>query len=309
MNAYHRPHRSGRRSRRGAIAASIAAAVMVLPACAADDVASSPPDVSAYLPAQNLDLWTMPLDQYMVSGVQTQKETYAIVLLTQQCLDEQGFVHQVPARTFVEEPFDTSIRDFFTPEIVARSGYHSPGTVRERNSDWDKYNWRSRSEAEVEAEGACVDQLLDDGFVRYENHVLNFASGLAQAAFAGSLEAPEVKSTAEAWRECMAPRGIEDMPAAPSGMPSESLSDRFELWATPDAGQDVVVTQEEIELAVFDAQCRQSSGYEQARYDVEWSRQVTLLAENLTALEDVKSQIEEVDRSISDVIASHAPEA
>lgn len=266
-------------------------------------------DVSAYLPEQNLTRWTMPLDQYMVNTVQSQRESYATALLTQECLDEQGFVNQVPAMSFVDDPDDLGIRDVFTPEAVAVTGYHSAGVLREQDPAWSAYTRRAMSDAEATAVDGCVRGLLDDGFVRYENQVLNFASGLAQSAYSGSLQDPDVKATATAWRECMAPKGIEDLPADPSGMPSESLSARFGLAATPDAGQTITVTQEEIELAVFDAQCRQSSGYEQARYDAEWSRQVTLLSENLTALEDVKSQIADIDRSLSEVIASHAPAA
>ncbi|WP_162621852.1 hypothetical protein [Microbacterium suaedae] len=275
----------------------------------ADTGENSNTDVSAYLPEQNLTLWTMPLDQYMVTKAQSQRESYATALLTQECLDEQGFVNQVPSMSFVDDPDDLGIRDVFTPEIVSEFGYHSPGVMREENADWQAYASRPMSDGEAVAVDGCVRDVLDAGLVRYENQVLNFATGLAQSAFSGSLQAPEVKETATAWRECMAPRGVEDLPEDPSGMPSESLSSRFGLAATPDAGQTLTVTQEEIDLASFDAKCRQSSGYEQARYRAEWSRQVTLLAENLTALEDAKSQIADIDRSLSEVIASHAPAA
>lgn len=290
------------------IAALTMSAVFVLAGCAQPgDGQGTAADVTAYLPEQNLTRWTMPLDQYMVTRAQGQKESYATALLTQACLDEQGFVNEVPSMTIVDDPNDLGIRDVFTPEVVAESGYHSPNVLRAQDPAWAAYSRRAMSDAETAATDACVRGLLDDGFLRYDNQVLNFASGLAQSAFSGSLQDPAVKETAAAWRKCMAPKGIEDLPADPSGMPSESLSARFGLTATPDAGQTVTVTQEEIELAVFDAQCRQSSGYERARYDAEWSRQVTLLSENLTALEDVKAQIAAVDRSLSEVIASNAP--
>jgi hypothetical protein len=116
-----------------------------------------------------------------------------------------------------------------------------------------------------------------------------------------------VKDTAAAWRECMAPKGVEDLPADPSLMPSDSLSQRFGLSNTPDAGQEVTVTATEKDLAVFDAQCRESSGYEEARYTAEWGRQVTLLEQNGPALNEVRDKIQKTDTAISEVIAEHAP--
>lgn len=297
-------------SRRGLAAVLAALCVVALAGCTPAGKDDGPrADVSAHLPAQNLARWTMPLDQYMVTAAQSRRESYAIAVLTQECLDQHGFRNQIPSMSIVDDPDDLGIRDAFTPEVVAQFGYHSAGVMRQKDPAWRAYTTRPMSDAESAAQDQCLTGLLDDGFVRYENQVLNFASGLAQSAFAGSLQDPEVKKTAAAWRACMAPKGIEDLADDPSGMPTESLSRRFGLTATPDAGQTVEATPEEITLAVFDAKCRQSSGYERARYEAEWSRQVTLLAENLTALEDVKSRITDIDRSLREVIVSHAPAA
>lgn len=304
------PYRADNNARRGMAAGVLLAAAFASAACTASQPrgeATADADVVGYLPEQNITLWTMPLDQYMVSRAQSQRESYATVLLTQNCLDEEGYINKVPTMSIVDD--DSGIRDVFTPESVAINGYHSAGVLRDTDPAWTAYTQRPMSEKEAEAVDACVRKVLDDGFVRYDNQVLNFASGLAQAAVSGSFQDPDVKSAGARWHECMAPRGIEDLPADPSEMPSPSISLRFGLSATPEAGQAVSVSPEEIELAVFDAECRQSSGYEEARYGAEWSRQVTLLAENLDALESLKAQIAGIDRSLSDIVSANAPAA
>lgn len=298
----------GRVVRRGASAAAAAAIAASLAGCAASDTGDeSKTDISAYLPKQNIARWVMPLDQYMVTRVQSQRESYATTLLTQECLNQKGYVHEVPAMSFVDDPDDRGIRDVFTPDVVSKYGYHSPSLLRPQDRAWQAYTGRAMSDEEAAAVDGCIHSLLDAGFVRYENQVLNFASGLAQSAYTGALQDPKVKKVAKAWQECMAPKGVADLPDDPSGMPSTSLSTRFGLSHVPEAGTALTVTQDEIALAVFDAQCRKSSGYEQARYNAEWSRQVTLMSENITALEDVKLKITEIDKSLSEVIASHAP--
>ena len=99
---------------------------------------------------------------------------------------------------------------------------------------------------------------------------------------------PAVHEAEEKWRQCMVPLGIADLPsdATPTnGLPTDSQYEQWGLnqdvapWEIPPPGQD------EIKAAIHDAECRDSSGWTDARYEAEWNAEIDYLTRNYRELE------------------------
>ena len=88
-------------------------------------------------------------------------------------------------------------------------------------------------------------------------------------------------------------------------MPSKALEAEFgrTAGAADGATDDVVASAREIETATFDAACRDSSGWSEARYDAEWDRQVTAARENADALERILTENKKVEERALAVLA------
>ena len=85
---------------------------------------------------------------------------------------------------------------------------------------------------------------------------------------------PYVKKAIEEWKACMRPQGIPDLPDDPERMPTESMVKKWFPEANNSSTEaPAIPTQnpEEFMIAKQDADCRQSSGYLQKSYDVQWS--------------------------------------
>lgn len=284
------------------------AALVALTACTAtvppETGATSSPhvDLQNVLPDKNEDNWVMPLDQYMVTVTQQRQESYLHALYSQACLTKAGFAHDVPAP-------DTGVRSagvgrsMFNLLGAQQNGYRVPddGTG---SSPWTQYVNRPLADDESTALDKCVRAVVADKDVpKWNRRDLTFASDLASAAVSGSYQDSEVLAKAKLWHDCMGPEGIDDLPSSPESMPSASMQARFgwDSVGTVDSGP--TLTSDEIEVAVFDANCRTSSGYQNALYEAEWHRQVQLVEDNIDALTAVRSDIEKTDAAIVSQIA------
>lgn len=281
--------------------------------CAASDGQTSTEESAelsdATLPEQNRTLWVMPLDQYMVTQSQVKREAYLHALLSQSCISEQGFEHTVPSPNLSDDS-GFGVRNRFDPGVASEFGYHSPVVVTDADDAWTEYTRRPMSDDELQALDGCVrDVMADSSVPKWTSKDLDYAPGIAQAAVLGAVEDATVSSAAEKWIECMAPLGISDLPASPSEMPSESMRASYG-WATfAEVDSTPPITPAEIADAEFDAGCRETSGYSEALYQAEWSRQVELLKSNEAALEDLYSTITETDAAMIEQVASLAPKS
>jgi hypothetical protein len=135
---------------------------------------------------------------------------------------------------------------------------------------------------------ACLDEArkeLPTEAMRIDNAL----SGLGVRSGIDATRDPAVVAAAERWVACMQPLGFTDLPSSPygedGGMPTVSMAASFgEIYDGKTNEQTPEQEAEEIRLATFDAECRESSGYAQALYDAEWERQTTVVAENEDAL-------------------------
>lgn len=109
-----------------------------------------------------------------------------------------------------------------------------------------------------------------------ENKEFNFEDQLKSDAstalyLLNPSKTPQVKAAAKEWKKCMKPVGIADLPDDPSQMPPSSISEKiFSPETAPKEGEAPKVTGEHSDIAVKDAECRESSNYNRMYYDAHW---------------------------------------
>lgn len=208
---------------------------------------------------------------------------------TDECMLKHGFPdYEILSSVDVPYP-ETNPHGFsalFNSVIAQKYGYrkapdpgyrYSSGGVENR----DRSYFEDKSQAFKDQMYACVNEatVREKGPVPTGEPPMSkpgsYESELNQ--FVVSSSDPALAAQAKAWVECMAPQGISDLPSAPwtlqnyKAMP-ESLRERWDWWPLGDASAD------EIQVATFDAGCRESSGWNQALYDLTWDRQVAFIA-------------------------------
>jgi hypothetical protein len=112
--------------------------------------------------------------------------------------------------------------------------------------------------------------------------------------------------------------GLADLPDSPDGianMPTPSQQARFGMGAgAPQGGLNdpapayddgSVSGPQEVREAVFDAGCRESTGYSQTLYDTELAAEQGLINHNGTKLDQALLLFRELDRVTADIIKQH----
>jgi hypothetical protein len=260
------------------------------------------------LPAENVDQWVLPLDDFVLGN--TKNADYARNLLVEPCMERAGYSWKVPRR-------DTSATDgaswnrverrLVNPTLAAEWGFHlapSPDTTLDALQAFI-----ARADAVGPTESAQVAECVLASHAELPPLTASAQLGASDAsqAYSGALTDPAVRAAAEQWRSCMAPAAVSDLPASPEEFPSQSVVSEFDIQLdvshTPPS-----VSRAEIALATFEARCEVSSGYQAALYGAEWDRQVTLLQRDAVALGRVKEQLDAYDARVRAVISTHAPE-
>ncbi len=117
---------------------------------------------------------------------------------------------------------------------------------------------------------------------------------------------PAVTDAMTQWRSCMAPLGIPDLPEDHPGI-APSLSSELGL-DQPDTNTltDLsTITQRELTVAVQDAQCRESSGYDRTVYDLTWMGEQQLLTDNASEFTARKELIDTQTQEMTDYIETN----
>jgi hypothetical protein len=280
-----------------ALAAIAAAAALGLAGCSAQ------PSPEVELAAQNIAQWTLPLDQYTISGAEIQRGDYAAVLLEKPCMEQAGYVYDVPWRdmnALTSESWNPAGRRLFNVPLAQQWGYHSAPTLELTAEAWNDFG-ESLNGLDP-AHQAQLDACIEQGRIALPNILdeANFVAGLAVVAYEDAYRETSVTDAASAWRKCMLPAGISDLPPSPREMPSESLVGAFALSGSSAA------TPDEIAVAVQDAQCRESTGFSQALYDAEWDHQAAQLRANVEALERLRVALDDHAELTQEIINTHA---
>ena len=264
---------------------TVAACLALLSGCSGDERTAAG---GVEVPQKNRRLWVLPLDEYF--GLSFAISDYAESLLVQECMAKKGFDYPTGEPKRIDSaPLPTqsrAYRSLFTPAIAAQFGYGGPRTDPPQASLTAEERAAIASDEGQAALGRCFDrarqtlpQPPDRGLVE----------SLSVAAFNSAVETREVREAAERWKECMAPEGISDLPDDPMEMPTDSMR---ATWGTGMTGEDTAYrppSAGEIRVAVRDAECRESSGFAETLYEVEWRVQMELLRDNEDALARLKA--------------------
>jgi len=242
-----------------------------------------PPDGSMSkdgLVKKDIKTGVLPTDPYRIVDVRIRD--YAIDIAIDKCMKEEGLSYPVtvfdwndPSAPQFNLP---GISGLLTVEKAETYGYHYPPNEyrkRLRESSTQR-NELLQDPAWTSTHDACYEKVFSEEPFVGEDEV---ASDLAPN-IDGVAELPELRDAAAKWTECMAPLGIADLPETP--MIADSVAQKFGLY-TPDEAEGMVadnVDSEEIEIAVADAKCRASSGYEQLQYDAYWNGAEEIIAKN-----------------------------
>lgn len=255
---------------------------------------------TAALPEKDISSWTLPSDPY--NPPDPSLEAYAIDITAAKCAKEAGV--QAPIQKFdVDAPLPATTNAarhrLFDEKIAQEFGYQEEPDPR---INWDDRKnieevTSSWNESEIEAYVACQDKALkelgNDG-----GEVYSYGFGV------GWESDPSVQEATKKWRECMAPLGIADLEAdaGPFDMPTAGLrsgwgrTDDIPPWEEP------APSAAEIEVAVHDAKCQESSGWVQAAYDAEWKLSEDYLNDNLVELNARKERYDNLRASYMEAI-------
>lgn len=288
------------------------------------------PIFSDELPEKDRKKWTLPTDPYF-DHRDWDLEVAAQVLMRVECMNQRGFteekMHIIPFAP-PSESYSPGGHRMFNEELAAKYGYrlapdpsHVPGVpYRDPQSE-------SREQRMADAECDVLARARFDGVSVEEWHkqreeeakesdflspsVLGSEAEMAlealeaQATVGSQLnrlhadrQAPALVAAAGRWNECMQPLGIPDLPDQPWEVTSvhslpESLQER---WVSFDESTSPNVEQagaDEIAVAVHDAQCRESSGWNEELYEAEWTIReefVTLHREQLRSQFDGRAE-------------------
>lgn len=277
------------------LAVPIAVAAMVLSGCSSGGSANSQStagvDVSAVeatvspdnLVKKDQKRWALPTDAY--AG--TTNGLYVAVKETvvQDCMTKKGLSYEVYPYSAASEKSQVgtgSGHALFNEEIAAKYGYSAPpeDSIQprldiERKQDQNPSSWKqARDACFAEADKADIIKKLD-------------TQGGLSTSVVSNVNPPGLDTAAAKWRSCMAPLGLADLEKAPGGYPSSSFAQQIGATVNEEDYKDPSqhpVTDYELKVAVQDAKCRTSSGYDTILYNAQWSASYNYVKKHLNQL-------------------------
>jgi hypothetical protein len=282
--------------RASALLVAVAASVAVA-ACGSEDSSTTSATAESIGFHPNRKVYDLPLDQ--LRSIDDGSVGYATNLLVQDCMQQAGFEWPIP-------PFDPSIRPaatwnstgrrLFDPDVAAQYGYRIATPPGVDVAQEIAINSRQLSPAEQRKANQCRALVAR----RLASPDSRLVDSLGLAAYDAALSEADTVAAGHRWAACLAPEGISDLPDMPNQMPSPSIVKRFHIGRGGSSA-----SQEEIEIAVADARCRESSGFAQALYDDEVDQQLALFGKNRAALERTRAAAKRNFERARAVIAQH----
>ncbi|MBE6474070.1 MAG: hypothetical protein E7Z95_00565 [Actinomyces succiniciruminis] len=206
---------------------------------------------------------TLPTDPYR--GVDHRITGYAWDIAVAVCMRESGYSYPVIPFDW-NDPANQQIASYNrvrTPEEAAQYGYRlAPEEMSQDVIDAQEFIMQQGDDYNHALDG-CLEEMQD-------NELFDTVTS-ADLAFPGNATAnPAVVEANEAWHNCMEPLGIPDLPDEPGTAPS--VMARFGLDGVDNLALTdlTTISQDEIDTAVQEAQCYESSGYDRLVYDLMW---------------------------------------
>ena len=244
-------------------------AVLSLAGCATSNPSKGPSiDRAAFHP--NINTFVLPLDSYLVSAIDNQ---YARNIVYVQCMSTHGY--SVPLENphnFLAPANNSEQGVEFNVNLARHYGYHT-GPVRGGPTMPLPSSLSGNELRAADACGKTAQQKIGE-----DDQLDNWVRGLASGADDATMADPAYKAAVARWRKCMLPLGLPDLASDPTQMPSPSQRRRFFT------GGDLPTSPAEIRQAVFDARCRETSGYAVTYYRTEIKHQWQLMDGNVIQL-------------------------
>lgn len=294
-----------RKSRRSFIVAlTVAAAAPLLASCGIGGSSGADSPASAQ---ENQQQWTMPLDEFAVASVEL--GNYAEQLLIGDCLAGKGYEWDVPWQN-TDFPWPANFNKIgiklFDVETAQKWGYGlAPPADQDSADRWAKFAQSVDSyNSDTTFQGvfmSCLQEVRDPDTMRDADQ-FDYIMGLKTQASDVIRTDPNVRQAVKEWKQCVADQYSFDVPDRPEEMPT-ALVEQLGLPSSSNA----VATAKEIEIAVADAKCQESSGYAAATYRAQWDAETELVSENRDKLERIRTEALAHREELLTVIAANAP--
>lgn len=260
----------------------------------------------------------MPLDQFQDPSTDALL-SYAENLLVADCLKGEGIDWPIPWQptddeSYLEPHANASGFPALTVPLATESGYHvnfNPGWRGGAYESIQELNAIALSTPGFEPVfGACLDEAREQVPTLAVSDSTNRLLGWrAETDFLAD-DPPAVVEAGARWQQCLKDAGYLSVPGSPyekdeadAFMPSDELM--AEVGIPP---RQAELTQQEIDLAVADASCRESSGWSEAYYQAVWDAQARLVSEHADELVRIREEWDQAREVVLDVVAAHAPE-
>jgi hypothetical protein len=263
------------------------------------------------LPQKNREQWAMPLDTFSVYSQEL--DNYAEQLLIGRCLAAVGYEWPVPW----QDPQFSPAPDFnrvglrlFNRQTAQRWGYHfAPARNAAEGQAWYEFTVFANSSDPDSGFNKrfddCSAQARDEGTIAFTD-ANNWITSLAIQANDVAEQNPDVVAARDRWQQCLETSVDFAVPDNPWQMPPSPLDESFGIsgpQATPSPSAA------EIDLAVRDADCQESSGFSAALYSTEWDEQVKLVRANRDELDRVRAEGVKRQKHMLEIVAEHSPAA
>ncbi|WP_336248719.1 hypothetical protein [Stomatohabitans albus] len=277
----------------------------------------------------------LPVDPFLVKDTGSIDKVRQLFLSS--CMREKGSSVTLPTVRFdTDEPRNPAIaansgQMIFTPENAGKYGYYYNSVypnngvlefnaaveeIYSKGSGIDQSDGATNTDPDAEALAACEEALMEseqdlygmdsqgyDSKESYEEGLKRDPLG-AMYYYTGTNTA-YVKRTTDAWKTCMAPLGIADLPDSPLEMPPASLDEHWYNNQVDTNPMTHAASAEELSVAKADATCRESSGYNRAMYDVSWSMLQDYVNENKDILLEELKNRQSIEQKRQEYISSH----
>lgn len=228
------------------------------------------------------------------------EDGYARDLLARECLRGVIEYRAVPPSLNSALRDERTLEPLFNEQIAAQWGYPTVRSIPATDSAVPD---------DIEISDAAFDQMIacgEDADARLGRPPERVLNEIESAGWDALETNAQVAEAAAAWRECMAPAGVIDLPEDPHGMPSESVVPRTATYDDQGAQIDsptVELTDREREVAVLDAQCREQTGYDRAVLRARAEGELAAIGRNLEGFEAARTGYVEYAKGTDAVIA------
>lgn len=282
------------------VTALFVACPLFISSCSSD-VQSGDVDV---LVEKDINTWALPSDAY--NPPKLSLEYYAVGLEARACRQAAGLPDTVlrfdPNGTLPATSNEAGTR-LFDVDIASQYGYHEQLDPR--------INWDDHKKSDAER-SLLSDPVASEAFVACQQQAMRDLGADPEAAYQYGFPDTDVSSDDQAavyaavgrWRECVAPLGVADLPvdAGPEGLPTSSQMAKWGLDQDIAPWLVAAPSQEEIEFAVADAKCEDSSGWRQAAYDAQWNAEIEYLKKHYSDLEKQRAKWEALEQTYLETI-------